>query len=116
MPSLSAVGLEIEAHVRVWGNQNILVQNRPAQLCVPPDVAVVHDHATFDDGAGVDSDPASQNRFANQSSRENAPSRHDAVERLASSPVLVEYEFRRRIRVARAAYRPLAVIEIEFWL
>src|SRR5215467_7412378 len=113
MPSARAVGFGIVAHLGIGRNADVLVKNRAAQLRPAADVAVVHDHAAFHYSPGMHADAASQDRFADQAAGKNASTRDDAVQSLAAAPLFIENELCRRIRIARASYWPLAVVEIE---
>ena len=88
------------------------VEDRAADLAWRPDVAVVQDHAAFDQSAGVDAYSASQNGIAHR-----PPERMHPPETMVSmaSPrrFLVEGEIGGRIGIAGGAHGPLAIVEIQ---
>jgi len=114
VPSARTIGIEVAPDLGTFRNADVFIQDCAAHGGMAPDVAIVHDDTALDEGAGMDTNAASENGLSNDAAGKNASTGDDAVQRLPTAVGLVENELGRRIRITCAAHRPVAVVKIEF--
>ena len=110
---MAGIELRIGAHVHSRSDDHVFVDDGAAHHGSLAYADVVHDHRVFDERPLVDLDARGDDRTPHGAAGDDRAGRHDGVERLADSTVVLEDELGRRQLGRAREDGPVGVVQVE---